>query len=476
MIEGAEVLRCPNLDSPYPLGTYAALSHCWGQSVQVQLLKSNFLEYSTGAGVPWESLSEVFRDAITSARALDLRYIWIDSLCIVQDDLDDWNREASKMAQVYSGAYVTLAAAASKDGRLSMYTPATPVFTVEAFTCDEQPYRVHFRQEISHHDRPSRAEFPLLHRGWVYQERILSSRIIYFGPGEIFWECFESTHCECGTLNAEENEKMSFRVCNQQSRNPERHWRRLVMKYTSLNLTNTSDRLIALSGIAEKVQEIRQDEYLGGLWRETLVYDLLWSCWRADNNIKLKIAPSWSWASRSVAVSYDSYFSSSSGSSPTWYDGYRATVLGIKTTTTDKHTFEGSLTLSTKIRALNPKGKLLKHLKSTWFLGKEIKFNFEEAIKFDCDEARAWWEDGELFQIYIARIPISDCQSDEYDYYDFSLIVKKAVGKEAVYDRVGMMRIYQFVKTGQDDSEEEHRLKEEFLGYKGLPETPITLI
>ena len=80
---------------------YAALSHRWGKGHPVRLLQSTIPEYIHGGGVPWTSLSGTSRDAITTARALGLHYLWIDSLCIVQDDDDDWSGEAGRMAQVY---------------------------------------------------------------------------------------------------------------------------------------------------------------------------------------------------------------------------------------------------------------------------------------------------------------------------------------------------------------------------------------
>lgn len=95
-------------------GHYLCLSHCWGQSVLlVKTLKSNNFDWK--CKLPWSVLPKTFQDAIIFARWLEKRYIWADSLCIVQDDLEDWRRESTEMAAVYQISYLTLAVTKSKD-------------------------------------------------------------------------------------------------------------------------------------------------------------------------------------------------------------------------------------------------------------------------------------------------------------------------------------------------------------------------
>ena len=100
-------------------GGYAALSHCWGISPIIKTTKASFDTFTKC--IETEKLSRVFRDAVSVTRGLGLRYLWIDSLCIIQDDAGDWKAEAANMAQVYSRAFVTIAACAASDGSWGLF-------------------------------------------------------------------------------------------------------------------------------------------------------------------------------------------------------------------------------------------------------------------------------------------------------------------------------------------------------------------
>jgi hypothetical protein len=111
---------------------YAALSHCWGSIALLRTMKSNIDDHENG--LVWTALSQTFQDAITVTQELGLRYLWIDSICIIQDDSEDWETQAAQMATVYSNARVVLAATDAKDGRggllfRSPYQPAKGPFT-----------------------------------------------------------------------------------------------------------------------------------------------------------------------------------------------------------------------------------------------------------------------------------------------------------------------------------------------------------
>lgn len=81
------------------------------------------------AGIPLDYLPRTFYDAVCSARnlhRLHVRYLWIDSLCIIQDDSEDWAVQSSEMAQIYSGAVMTIAASSAKDGSAGLFAKRSP--------------------------------------------------------------------------------------------------------------------------------------------------------------------------------------------------------------------------------------------------------------------------------------------------------------------------------------------------------------
>jgi Heterokaryon incompatibility protein (HET) len=104
-------------------GYYVTLSHRWGNNLFTQLRKENFNKFKESILV--KSLPQTFQDAIHFARRLaedkDIRYLWIDSLCILQNDKDDWDRESVQMHQVYSNSYCNLSATAATDCDPGLY-------------------------------------------------------------------------------------------------------------------------------------------------------------------------------------------------------------------------------------------------------------------------------------------------------------------------------------------------------------------
>lgn len=186
---------------------YAALSHCWGSS-QTCITTTSNLE-ARKAGIPWEALPKTFQDAIQIVLRLDIKYIWIDSLCILQDDTEDWHTESAKMADVYELASLTLAATASPADSHGCYSPSLALADGMELVLPEGvgPVRIAVRKHITHWDAVGHREmcnqFPLLSRGWAYQERLLSRRILHFCETELVWECRDLSVCECGSLALE---------------------------------------------------------------------------------------------------------------------------------------------------------------------------------------------------------------------------------------------------------------------------------
>jgi hypothetical protein len=122
------VCNSSNISEPY-----VCLSHCWGTSGHSDVTTTANLE-SKMLGIPIESLPQTFLDAIIIVQKIGLEYLWVDSLCIIQDDRDDWEKESAKMAGIYQGAFLTIAATASSSNRDGMF-----------FTMRESTHHIDYR-------------------------------------------------------------------------------------------------------------------------------------------------------------------------------------------------------------------------------------------------------------------------------------------------------------------------------------------
>ena len=296
---------------------YACLSHCWGSCQPLRTTLSTLPSHKRG--IEWHTLPKTFQDVITLLRRMHIEYVWIDSLCIVQDDEDDWKTEAAKMGDIYAGAFVTIAATQGRDSRNGLYSLAPGANKSIAFQCPDpngQQHTLHVRLMLEHglHVGVSDTSFderhPLLGRGWVYQERLLSPRVLHFGAAELIWECREASFCECAQAQGQHSvflEKLEYHG-RKGGIYPSRDslvgcWRKMVVDYTTLNFTFEKDALVAMMGLAREMQTFRRGAYLCGLWEDSLIGDLLWESGRRRIPDTWQ-APSWSWASCVGSVNY----------------------------------------------------------------------------------------------------------------------------------------------------------------------------
>lgn len=295
--------------------------------------------------IPFSQLPKTSQDAVQITRALGFRYLWIDSLCIIQDDTTDWELESAKMAGIYEESCLTIAATASVDSKGGFFfkrwsrQPLGRRSNIETFEFQRNfgdgDRTVYVRQALeSGHftiaGTPQYPKFPtntapLLHRAWAYQERILAPRILHVNTDEMFWECKHCTLCECGYLSwdrkqsdLEHLDREGLLVARPSSTSKSRIaravdqaapienvrliWQHILKDYTTLALTKESDRLPALSGLANFLSQRFETRYLAGLWEDNLAVELLWQrersttqglcSWNTTSNM-----PSWSWAS-----------------------------------------------------------------------------------------------------------------------------------------------------------------------------------
>lgn len=283
---------------------YLTLSHRWGTSKNILKLHANRLkEFEDGMDI--SILSRTFQDAASVAHRLGVRYLWIDSLCIIQegDDLKDWTEQAPVMKDVYMNALCNISADwAISEGDGLFFTRDLSWFA---------PFAVEFAGRTwgpSHLDQLASDvnDAPLNHRGWVAQERILANRCIHFCRREIFWECRErilsESHPET-TASLPGNspahpilQLKNFHGDHDVNSGNVGGWRRqlvdtgiwgaaahglvawnqAVSYYSKCELTYVSDKLVAISGIARQLRPQIGSTYLAGLWEGTLLTDLAW--------------------------------------------------------------------------------------------------------------------------------------------------------------------------------------------------------
>jgi len=313
---------------------YICLSYCWGGQVPLQLLKENKLEMEDRIAL--ESLPKLFHDFISVAASLGARYVWIDALCIIQDDAQDWEKEAASMNLVYGNSYLTIAATAADNPTCSLFPwRLSGGVSVIGSPLTERAYRdsstLHGGGEVSKWST----------RGWTFQEYLLSPRVLHFGAFELVWHCNEGQHCECGNVTATQSLREArmthlrgtFKLAVKQFTTKEHWlkqdtleheaaqvaaWHTCAERYSERTLSDRGDHVVAISGIAQAFTKAQMGKYYAGVWESSFVEDLCWwprgasenthDSWKASTAGYL--APSWSWLAtgRSVIFTHQDYF------------------------------------------------------------------------------------------------------------------------------------------------------------------------
>jgi Heterokaryon incompatibility protein (HET) len=295
---------------------YAALSHRWGKDKDFVLTSALLRSYETE--IRPSQVSKTSWDAFHTTRSIGLQYLWIDCLYIIQDDNDDWQRESATMSKVYGLATCTIAAALGGDGDDGCFTTRNqfkyrPCKVPNPFDHDSslsfylrsQYFGEIYRREVK--------GSPWYSRGWVFQERTLSPRLLVFGETQMLWACqklhaaetwpcektsdnyidrFESFEVDKSRLQALLNRDRSISVWDTA-------WFAFIQEFTSAELTRISDRLVALQGLADQIALVTERQYCAGLWiDQTLPLSLLWSIspLKSPRSQEYR-APTWSWGS-----------------------------------------------------------------------------------------------------------------------------------------------------------------------------------
>jgi hypothetical protein len=324
-IQGSRVHLIETHDTVY---SYATLSYCWGRSGDEWLCNTHNLDRYL-CDIDRKSLPATILDCIVIAANLGIRYIWIDALCIIQDSDSDWATESSKMGGIYHGSLLTIAAAASSHSNggcfnktsrprfsedisksnlstdLKAQYPRSDLVGFESALQDGSKSRLYFVTGKSDpyyfaHDDVYGQEVihgPLARRAWVFQEQMLSRRIIYYARSQLFWEC---EHCRLSEDNWPQRQAghiypiIAYEEPMSTAKVVEKWYMEAVETYSARSLSRVTDKLVAISAAAKATYSNRRIGYFAGLWKDCIMAGLLWTRNGPGRKSRRYACPSWS--------------------------------------------------------------------------------------------------------------------------------------------------------------------------------------
>lgn len=270
-------------------GLWVALSHCWGPSCHFVTNTKNLGRRQKG--IPVEDMPATFRDAIRVTRRLRYRYLWIESLCIVQDSQKDWAHEASQMANYYKNSILTLAAdSASGDHEGFLETPHYHLGVISKQVGIRVAGDEHHLVYVTRREKSWEDVSELSKRAWTLQEDLLSPRTLRYTAVQLVWQCQARTYCESNVRGTKESRDIKRYLLNAQNLDhkvlatelrpeefePTYRWYNIIADYTQRSLTYHDDRLPAISGIAREISHLNFMTYKAGIWLENFSRGLAW--------------------------------------------------------------------------------------------------------------------------------------------------------------------------------------------------------
>jgi hypothetical protein len=298
---------------------YLTLSHVWGDIKNRFTLNAFNFEGLVNEGICWQRLPKTFQDAILITYKLGFEYLWIDCLCIIQDSREDWKKEAPRMASIYGNSTCNIAAL-GKDSHAGCFRDRNPLSYSPCRIFSNEHGDIYFHTDSEFNDNFVNRikDAPLFKRAWIFQERILAQRNIYYGDSQIHWECSQGSACEIAptiisskeitpthslTIGTKNNISI-LRGCIDDLKENEVQavWQDIINAYHPLLLTEATDKLIALSAITNLFEKRFGLTYLDGLWKEHLPGALLWYIRSPLLKYSVIEVPSWSWAAMKTTM------------------------------------------------------------------------------------------------------------------------------------------------------------------------------
>ncbi|EXJ59239.1 hypothetical protein A1O7_06671 [Cladophialophora yegresii CBS 114405] len=333
--EAGDVWKLVDVDTEAVTGPYITLSHRWGSGT-VKLQRDTHKQMLRG--MPVSTLPRTYQEAITVTRHLEVRYLWVDSICIFQDERLDIQKEAVRMAEV-SNALCNISALSGRDDGLFCHRDPETISSSSVFL-HHNDYHLSHSYLINDLDlwRGELVHMPLTTRGWVLQEEVLANRTLYFGARQVLWACRTSRACETyPSIGSDTRRSMEHQGSAMSSALDEKRqilrdselesitslvsfvkgrtdtfappppiqnefltvWARFVSHYSTRALTFPTDKLLAIAGVARVLSRAICDRFVAGLWESHLMEGLLWyirTSTITERPTKYR-APTWSWAS-----------------------------------------------------------------------------------------------------------------------------------------------------------------------------------
>lgn len=422
-------------------GSYAALSHCWGGGTPIKTMTENISDHLLG--IRESCFPRTFIEAIHLTRKLGIQYLWIDSLCIIQNDVNDWEREADMMHHYYKNSLVTIAAADGKNGDAGLFRERDALAArpcqlripdrlgnarvIYAFTPGMSFQRTHSNMPMLYMSNP----LPLYTRCWVFQEQVLSPRALTYSRDGFSWRCQEMVFDEKPPLVQSivdfisDERKTQVRMgkdhrpidasiaqlqckwiyprssmdpaldglsfhepgCMDHSNDFLLAWGKIVQDYTERDLTQKSDTLIAIRGVAQAARAVVGRSYFAGIWVDTpqsIFMGLLWSVSAAHRRDphRTGVAPSWSWASVSSRVVWPGHWMCRLES--------RVDIIDLAKSGSPAKAI-GELTVNMNVKpAVMENGRVVRLVEWDGFGGEKVD---EERMTLDKDKAQVFFDE-----------------------------------------------------------------------------------
>ncbi|KAG8666783.1 hypothetical protein FPOAC2_11908 [Fusarium poae] len=485
-------IRLLQTTSEEEYGSYVTLSYCWGSDPTFHVRTTHSTMSSHLNSIEVDNLPQTYKDAIKITRHLGIRFLWIDSLCICQDDVEDWARESAAMQQVYAGAYLSIAAdnaSGSEQGFLKRQerTHVPAIINTSTQNGDSSKsievagYIFQVPPNNAYHARAWMVfnKEPLTKRGWAMQERLLPIRALHFGNDQMFFEC------NCHLLSEDGVEvkgrwnslyplkEKGFKDPARKSRVSAAHqlWYLILEDFFHRMVTVKSDRLPAISGLATMFQSRLTEEmvsragsgnvqYVAGLWSNALIEGLEWTALGKDKDgITLPdkkplpgaenyIAPTWS------PASFDDV-SAHGMTMPDWVDV--ATVTDFSVTPKTIHNPFGEL-IDGWIRIRGPMIKLsLSDLPDedqeklgTWRRNMRLctprgdaygSYSSFDTFRGQNEETRAWIKDNEIFALVLSVKKDEEGETNVRLTYHTLMVMPVSQDKQVVPGRNEFIRV-----------------------------------